>query len=220
MSQPLSGIPDPGTPRPFKRSIQPGVVQSAMQTALRRVGPYSRELMRKGKRSGDDAWRRARRGGQDLWLRGKRNPRAVALGSAALAVTLVGAIALSATGRSMCPPSNGGKTPPFLLLMDPVPPTAAGGEIDIRYDVCGLRSGAPYSARLQLTRVKPAGKKLPKVKPIVENFQSKVDGLASRREHELQLGSLKPGAYSLELLVMDKQGRERKKVQKVQVISK
>jgi hypothetical protein len=214
MSQPLSGIPDPGTSRPFKRSIQPGVVQSAVQGALRRVGPYSREVIRKGKRSGSEAWRRARRGGHDLWLKGKRNPRAVALGSAALAVTLVGAIALSATGRSMCPPSAG-KTPPFLLLMDAVPPTTAGGEIDIRYDVCGLRSGAPYSARLQLTRLKPAGKKLPKAKPVVENFQSKVDGPASRREHELQLGSLKPGAYSLELLVMDKQGRERKKVQKV-----
>jgi hypothetical protein len=219
MSQPLSGIPDSGTPRPFKRSIQPGVVQSAMQGALRRAGPYSRELIRKAKRSGNEGWRRVRRGGQDLWLKGKRNPRQVALGSAALAVTLVGAIALSATGRSMCPPS-GGKTPPFLLLMDAVPPTAAGGEIDIRYDVCGLRSGAPYSARLQLTRLKPAGKKTWKAKPIVENFQSKVDGLASRREHGMQLGSLKPGAYSLELLVIDKQGRERKKVQKVQVTNR
>jgi hypothetical protein len=213
MSQPLSGIPDPGTPRPFKRSIQPGVVQNALQTAAGKVRPYSRELLRKAQRQGENAWRRGKRSGQDLWLKGKRNPRAVALGSAAVVATMVGAIALSATGRSMCPPVPGGKAAPFLLMMARVAAASAGGEIEIHYDVCGLPSWAPYSGRVQLSRVKPVGKKKPK--PIVVNFQSKVDGLATRREHELQLGATKPGAYTLELLVIDKQGRERKKVQKV-----
>jgi hypothetical protein len=54
-----------------------------------------------------------------------------------------------------------------------------------------------------------------KRKPVVVTFRDQADGLATRRRQELNLGSSKPGAYSLELSVTDNQGRERKKVQKL-----
>lgn len=202
MSNPFSGIPDPGMPRPIRRRFQPGVVQEALRAALRVA---------------QEGLRRAQRYGQDLWFRGKRNPRNFALIGGAVVLTLVGAYALSASGagRSLCPPS-GPKTRQFLLLMDPVLHAAAGSELDIHYDVCGLTSGTPYRGRVQLSQQRAGGKKgSPKPKPLVATFQDKVDGVATRRSQQLDLASTRPGAYTLELSVVDNQGRERKRLQKV-----
>jgi hypothetical protein len=134
----------------------------------------------------------------------------------AVALTLVGAFALNASGagRSLCPPASDGKTPPFLLLMDPVSPVPAGSGLEIHYDVCGLASGTPYRGRVRLAQVKKGSAK---PKPLVVSFKDQADGVATRREQELDLTSTKPGAYTLELSVADSKGRERKRVQKVLV---
>jgi hypothetical protein len=196
MSQPFSRIPDPGTPRPFKRRLQPGVVQEALGRAMRSAQRY----------------------GKDLWLRGKRHPRTLALVGGTVALTLGGAYVLSASGRSLCPPPGEGKTPRFLLLMDPVPRAAAGSELEIHYDVCGLRSDTPYRGRVRLSQQSTGGKKKPvKPKPLVVTFKDTVDGPATRRSQELDLGTIKPGAYTLELSITDSQGRERKRLQKIQI---
>ena len=168
MSQPFSGIPDPGFPRPTRRRFQPGVVQEAlraMQEALRAA-----LLVARG------ALRRAQRYGEDLWLRGKRNPRTFGLIGGAVALTLIGAYALSASGagRSLCPPTSDRKTPRFLLLLDRVPHPAAGSELEIHYDVCGLPSGTPYRGRVRLSQQPPGGKKKKKgsakPKPLLVTF--------------------------------------------------
>jgi hypothetical protein len=216
MSQPFSGIPDPGIPRPTRRRFQPGVVQEALGAA---------------RRGAQEALRHAKRYCDNLWLRGKRNPRTFGLIGGAVALTLVGAYALSASGagRSLCPPASqasssdskaqkGRKTPRFLVLMDPVPHTAAGSELEIRYDVCGLPSGTPFRGRVRLSQQRAGGKKgSTKPKPLIVTFQDQVDGLATRRLQQLDLGSTRPGAYTLELSVIDNQGRERKRLQKILV---
>jgi hypothetical protein len=219
MSQPFSGIPGPGIPRPTRRRFQPGLVQEAMNGALRGV---------------QEALRGARRYCENLWLRRKRNPRVFALIGGAVALTLVGAYALSASGvgRSLCPPAGEAsssnsktkksrQTPRFLLLMDPVPHPAAGSELEIHYDVCGLPSGTPYRGRVLLSQQRKGGKKgSAKPKPLVVTFQDQVDGLATRRRQQVDLGSTRPGAYTLELSVVDNQGRERKRLQKVLIKAK
>jgi len=228
MSDPFSGIPDPGTPRPIRRPSQPGPVQQAlraMQESFRAALPGAERALQRARRVAKDAlWQarrvaregswRARRYGQDLWLHGKRKPRTFGLIGGAVALTLVGAFALSASGagRSLCPP----KASKFLLLVDPVTQVAAGSKVEIHYDVCGLPSGAAYRGRVQLTQQKaPGKKKSAKPSPLVVSFRDQVDGVATRRHQELNLASTKPGAYTLELTVADKQGRERKRVQKV-----
>ena len=228
MSNPFSGIPDPGMPRPVRRRFQPGPVQEAlraMQETLRPALPAAQEALRQGRRVAKDAlWQarrvgkeglwRAQRFGQDLWLRGKRKPRLFGLIGGAVALTLVGAYALSASGAgSLCPPTSDGKTPRFVLLMDPVPHIAAGSEMEIHYDVCGLPSGTPYRGRVRLTQQGKKGSAKPK--PLVVSFKDQVDGVATRRHQQLDLASTRPGAYTLELSVADKQGRERRRVQKV-----
>lgn len=214
MSQPFSGMPNPGAPRPFKRRFQPRMVQETLQAALR---------------ASQEGLRRAQRYGADLWLRGRRNPRTFGLIGAAVVLTLGGAYALSASGaeRSLCPPVGKARsTPRFHLLMDPVPGAVAGSEVEIHYDVCGLSSGTPYRGRVRLSQqvaeVKKKKKKKgsAKPKPLVVTFQGKVDGPATRRHQQLNLGATRPGAYTLELFVVDNQGRERKRLQKVLIKAK
>jgi hypothetical protein len=227
MSQPFSGMPDPGNPRPMRRRFQPGVVQEALRAAQR----GAQDGLRAAQRGAQEGLRRARLFGGDLWLRGKRKPRTFGLIGGAVALTLVGAYALSASGagRSLCPPAGqarssdskvnkGRNTPRFLLLMDPVPHPAAGSEVEIHYDVCGLPSGTAYRGRVQLSQQRAGGKKKSaKPKPLVVTFRDQVDGLATRRSQQLVLGSTRPGTYTLELSVVDAQGRERKRLQKLVV---
>jgi hypothetical protein len=200
-------MPNPGAPRPFKRRFQPRMVQETLQAALR---------------GADEGLRRAKRYGGDLWLRGKRNPRTFGLIGAAVVLTLGGAYALSASGTdSLCPPASGARSTRFLLLMDPVANPTARSEVEIHYDVCGLASGTPYRGRIRLSQQVTEGKKKKKKKgsakpkPLVVTFKDQVDGPATRRSQQLTLGSTKPGAYTLELSVVDNQGRERKRLQKV-----
>ena len=215
MSQPFSGIPDPGFPR-RRRRFEPGIVQEALQAARRQL-----QILAQGaRRQGQNLWQRSR----TLWQRGRRHPRALALIGGAVTLTLVGAYSLSASGagRSLCPsassPSPKGQKPRFLLLMDQVPHAATGSELEIYSDVCGLPSGTTYSGRVRLMAAQVAAKKKsPKPKPLTVAFKDKVDGPATRRLQQLQLGATKPGTYTLELSVVDTQGRERKRFQKVRV---
>jgi hypothetical protein len=218
MSDPFSGIPDPGMP-PIRRRLQPAPVQDAlraMKNTLRAAQPKAQRALWRAQWAAKEALRRAQRYSEDLWRRGKRNPRTLGVIGAAVAVTLVGAYTLSASGagRSLCPPASDGKTPQFLLLMDPVSQVTAGSEVEIRYDVCGLASGTPYRGRVRLA---PMKKGSAKPRPLVVSFKDEVDGVATRRQQELDLASTRPGTYTLELSVADNKGRERTRVQKVLV---
>jgi hypothetical protein len=218
MSQPFSGMPNPEIPRPFKRRSQPAVIQEAVQKALRTALDRVRPLLERARREGRAGLWLAQRQAQHLWQRGKRNPRMVGLTAGAVVLTLGGgayALSASSAGRSMCPPA--GRTAPFILLMDPVQSAAARSELEIHYDVCGLPSGAPYHGKVRLSQPQAAGKKKKKsAKPkLVVTFQGKADGPATRRHQPLDLGSMKPGPYTLELIVFDGRGRERRSQQKV-----
>jgi hypothetical protein len=213
MTTPFSGIPDPGFPRWSRRSLQRGAAGEALQRAQRAVRRYSQGLGRHSK---------------DLWQRGKRNPRMLALIGGAVTLSLVGAYTLSASGvgPSLCPvprqaissSSKPQKTPRFALLMDPVTHAVTGSELEIYYDVCGLPSGTQYRGRIQLTQQRTGAKKgSAKPKPLVFTFKDETDGLATRRREEFELGSTAPGAYTIELSVVDNQGRERKKLQKIRL---
>jgi hypothetical protein len=213
----------------MRETLRPAL--PAAQEALRRARRIAKNGLWQARRVAKEAlWQarrvakaglwRAQRYGEDLWLRGKRNPRTFGVIGGAAALTLVGAIALSASGagRSLCPPVRDGKAPQFRVLMDRLPQVAAGSEVEIHYDVCGLASGTPYQARVRLVpQPAPGKKKSSKPKPMVVSFKDRADGVATRRHEQLDLGSTKPGAYALELSIADKQGRERKQVQKILV---
>ena len=222
MSNPLSGIPDPENSRPVRRRFQPspvrealGEMKEALQTRLRRIQPTVQRMQHRAK----DASRRAQRYSQDLWFRGKRNPRRFGLAGGAVALTLAGAYAVSASiaTKSSCPSGANGKAPKFLVVMDSVPQAAAGSKLEIQYEVCGLTSGTPYRGKIRLVQQQKtiAKKKSAAAKPLVVSFKNRSQGLATRGEEQVSLGSTKPGKYTLELVVADNKGRERKRVQKI-----
>jgi hypothetical protein len=195
MSQPLSHNPDPIF-RGSRRRFQAGELRLAFGRATRAAQESCRSLFR----------------------RAKRQPRTVYLIAGAVAVTLVGAYTVSASGaeKSLCPVKQ--ERPQFLLLMDRVPQIAAGSELEINYDVCGLPSGTPYRGRIALLQPPVRTKKgVTKPKPFAIGFRDKVSGPASRRSQEFAVKAVKPGVYTLELTVADNQGRERKRVQKIRV---
>jgi hypothetical protein len=244
MSDPFSGNPDPGMPRPTRRRFEPGLVEQGLRAlqdtlrpalpkisgALRQVQRLSRDVSRRaiglskdgtreGRRLSQAIFRRAQGYGRTLWVHSRGNPRTIGLIGAGVAVTLAGAYTLSATmdGRSMCPPAVAGKPPKFLVLMDTVAHASAGSDLDLRYDVCGLASGTPYRGKVRFAAQRSAGKKRPKPVVQVVSFKDQVEGVATRRRQLLSLASTKPGTYTLELSVADNKGRERKQVQKVVV---
>ena len=225
MSNPISGIPDPENARPVRRRFQPSPVREAfgemkesLQATLRRVQPTLQRMQHRAK----DAGRRAQRYGQDLWFRGKRNPRRIGLAAGAVGLTLAGAYAVNASmaNRSLCPSGTNGKAPKFLVLMDSIPQAAAGSKLEIQYEVCGLASGTSYRGKVRLIQQQQrlAGKKKSsQPKSTVVSFKDRADGLSTRREQALSLASTKSGMYTLELVIADGKGRERKRTQKVAV---
>jgi hypothetical protein len=233
MSDPFSGTPDPGMPRPTRRRFEPGLIEQALralretlkpalrgtQHGLRQAWQRSGEALPRTKQLTKSAFWRAQRYGTHLWPHRKGSPRTIGLVGAGVVLTLAGAYTLSATmdGRSMCPPAVAGKPPKFLVLMDTVAHASAGSDLDLRYDVCGLASGTPYRGKVRFAAQRSAGKKRPKPVVQVVSFKDQVEGVATRRRQLLSLASTKPGTYTLELSVADNKGRERKQVQKVVV---
>jgi hypothetical protein len=105
-----------------------------------------------------------------------------------------------------------------MVLMDSIPQAAAGSRLEIQYEVCGLSSGMPYRGKVRLVQQQQrlAGKKKSsKPKPTVVSFKDRADGLATRRQQPVSLASIKPGKYTLELVIADGKGRERKRAQKI-----
>ena len=220
MTTPFSGVPDPGFPRWSRRSLHRGAARETLQRAGRAARRCSQNLGRYTKDLG--------RHSKDLWQRGKRNPRTLALVGGAVALTLVGAYTLNASGvgPSLCPVPPQTSSPNakpqkpmrFSVLMDPIAHPAAGSELEIYYDVCGLPSGTPYRGRVQLIQQRSGGKKRSaKPKPVVFTFQDKADGLGTRRREEFELGSVPAGAYTIQLSVADNKGRERTRLQKIRL---
>jgi hypothetical protein len=190
-------------------------MKDAMQARLRRLQPALGRMQRGAK----DASRSAQRYAQDLWFRSKRNPRRLGLAGGAVALMLVGAYAVSAfiSNDSRCPSGTSGKAPKFMVLMDSIPQATAGSTLGIQYEVCGLASGTPYQGKVRLVQQQRtiARKKSAAAKPLVVSFKGRADGISTQREQPFSLVSTKPGAYTLELIVADNKGRERKRVQKV-----
>lgn len=219
MTTPFSGIPDPGFPRWSRRSFQRSSWRDTLHRTRREAQRYSENVVRYSKDLG--------RHSKELWRRGQRNPRTLALIGGAVTLTLAGAYTLSASGvgPSLCPvprqasaaKPNPKKGPRFALLMDPVAHPAVGSELEIYYDVCGLQFGTPYRGRVQLLPQRTGGKKAAKPKPVVFTFKDTADGLATRRREEFELGPIGAGAYTIELSVVDDQGRERKRLQKIRL---
>lgn len=143
----------------------------------------------------------------------------LALGLVPTSLIAWSVIGSTGSGPSLCPAAT--DSAGFLLLLDPVPARPAGSDLEVFYDVCGLSSGTPYSSRFRLSRRDEGLKKLfgGGSKPLVATFQERAEGPATRRRRSISLESLRPSAYTLDLVVTDNRGRARRRTQTVVVTS-
>ena len=193
----LSRVPSADSGSAATVEVAP-VVTSSLPPAVRRVSAVLRETIR------------------SLSRRQKRLAlSALALISSALmAWSFIGS---SGGGPSLCPAAS--DSAGFLLLLDPVPSRPAGSDLEVFYDVCGLASGTTYSSRLRLSRQDEGLKKLfgGGSKPVIATFQERAEGPATRRRRTIGLEVVRPGPYTLELMVTDNRGRARRRAQTVLV---
>lgn len=207
-------------------TVPVAVVDASPSVSRILAGPRARSLMASASLA------LLTRGG-GLWRKGKENPRTAGIVGGMVGLVLIGGYAIGAAGspQSLCPtasnrsataPSQGEQGPSaaaFLLLMDPIPQQSAGSDFAVYYDVCGLPAGTPYRVRLRLSKRGDLLKRMfgNGAKSLAVTVQDRVDGPATRRYSNLDLGSTPPGSYTLELSVLDNRGRERKRFQDVLV---
>ncbi len=110
--------------------------------------------------------------------------------------------------RSVCPSAAWAEG--FVVLLDPPGQVSAGDALGLRYDVCGLDRGTPYTVQVRVARREGlVGRVLRKNRALGVTFQERADGPATRRHRTLGLGAARPGEYTLEMTVTDNRGRRR-----------
>jgi len=119
--------------------------------------------------------------------------------------------------RSVCPSATPAEE--FLVLLDPPGQVSAGERLGLRYDVCGLDRGTPYTVQVRVARREGlVGRVLWKNRALGVTFQERADGPATRRRRTIGLDAAHQGEYTLEMTVTDNRGRRRTRSGYLQVL--
>ncbi len=119
--------------------------------------------------------------------------------------------------RSVCPSAT--PVEEFLVLLDPPGQVSGGERLDLRYDVCGLNRGTPYTVQVRVARREGlVGRVLRKNRALGVTFRERADGPATRRRRTIGLDVARPGEYTLEMTVTDNRGRRRARSGHLQVV--
>jgi hypothetical protein len=99
----------------------------------------------------------------------------------------------------------------FSLLVDAVGTRAAGGDLDVYYDVCGLDDDGAYSVAIRVARNGSVFKRIlgTGVAPITVSYDEMAGGPAVRRHRTLDIDDMPAGSYKLAVSVTDAAGRRR-----------
>ncbi len=112
---------------------------------------------------------------------------------------------------------------PWSVLVDPLEPAVAGGEIDLYYDVCGLPDGGKFSSTVAITRNQSAVRRLfggTGVEPISREYEMEGGSPAERRHRDIGLGSLPAGGYTVRVSIADDKGRTRARSVPLEIIAR
>jgi GWxTD domain-containing protein len=109
------------------------------------------------------------------------------------------------------------------VLFNPLRAFKRSDEMQLYYEVDGLRPGSPYEVRLAVRRHGGGGGLFRKLfggggAAISLKFDGQARAALESAHRGLQLDRLKPGSYVLELTVADKEGRKDQRVQPFQVL--
>jgi hypothetical protein len=111
------------------------------------------------------------------------------------------------------------------VLFNPLETFQRGDEMQLYYEVGGLRPGSPYEVRLAVKRKGGGGGLFRKIfggggAAISLKFDTRAVAALESAHRGLQLARLKPGNYVLEVTVTDTAGRKDRRVRPFQVVDK
>jgi GWxTD domain-containing protein len=111
------------------------------------------------------------------------------------------------------------------VLFNPLETFQRGDEMQLYYEVGGLRPGSPYEVRLAVKRKGGGGGLFRKIfggggAAISLKFDTRAVAALESAHRGLQLERLKPGNYVLEVTVTDTEGRKDQRVRPFQVVDK
>ena len=109
------------------------------------------------------------------------------------------------------------------VLFNPLDTFKHGDEMQLYYEVGGLRPGSPYEVRLAVKRQGGGGGLFHKIfggggAALSLKFNAQAAGSLASAHRGLQLERLKPGNYVLEVTVTDDKGRRDQRTRTFQVV--
>ncbi len=115
------------------------------------------------------------------------------------------------------------RTPADTVLFNPLETFQRKDDMELYYEVAGLRRASSYTVELAVRRKGGGGGLLRKIfggksTAISLKYQERAEGPVAASHRSLKLDRLKPGAYTLELTVSDGNNRQDRRTRDFQVI--
>ena len=104
----------------------------------------------------------------------------------------------------------------FDILVDPVVPQKPGTTLPVSFDVCGLPAGTMFVTDIKFRTIKRFNNST----PIAKQFPDEAETNRERRRKFIDLTPLDPGRYSLDIIVTDRDGRNRGRTIEIRVLDR
>ena len=104
----------------------------------------------------------------------------------------------------------------FMVMLDSVADQRPGARLPVRFDVCGLAPGTKFSAEVRFRQRVRIGRG----NTYSRSFPDAADTNRDRRIHILDLTTIKPGSYYLDVVVTDVNGRTQGKTTEFRLLDR
>jgi hypothetical protein len=209
------------------------IISTAPQTLLARIG---RMELKGWKLVAAGAGAVVALGGISAWA-ATRGPDVDTLATAARGVTTAGAASVPArmeTLAAVVPPPIAvapPKPPPepysrcsrdrtsLFLMADNVTTQKRGSSLTVKYDLCGLPKGTPYTLALTVRKTDHRsilGRKAPEV---TETYPDVVDGPRTRRQKTIDISAMPTGKYQLVIEVTDSKRNSGERLREFTIVN-
>lgn len=101
-------------------------------------------------------------------------------------------------------------------MLDSVADQRRGARLPVRFDVCGLEAGTKFSAEVRFRQRVRIGRG----NTYSRSFPDEAVTNRDRRIHNLDLTTIKPGSYYLDVVVTDEKGRQQGKTTEFRLLDR
>lgn len=102
------------------------------------------------------------------------------------------------------------------MLLDQVADQRPGRRLPVSFDVCGLATGTKFSADIKFRKRSRFGGGT----PIARTIPDEAESARERRIHNIDLATLDPGDYYLDVIVTDQRGSQQGKTVQFKLLNR